>query len=367
MDSLVWANLQHRPTRSLATAIGVAIGTMLILMTVGLARGVIADRAKREAEVGAHIMVRPAGTFTAGLGGNQPSYPMTNVEKLKKIAGVRAATPVIQYVMSTESGFGFRMMEGVEWESYSAMSGIRVVEGRTATAIDEIVIDREQAKSKKLTVGGVFPLLGRDFKVVGIYDPETSARIKIPISNLQEIINAPGLCSLVLVQCEDANQQEAVYERIRAAFPNDQLVLMRDLPTLYAQGLPALDRFLQVVIAIAAIISTLIILLTMYTTITERTREIGVLKSLGATNGFIVWIIEQEALLLSVGGTLLGILLAFGGRFLVTKFTSFRGMTFDLNLILMVFGVAVIGGALGALYPALRAAKLDPVKALSYE
>lgn len=365
MDSLVWANLQHRPTRSLATAIGVAIGTMLILMTVGLARGVIADRAKREAEVGAHIMVRPAGTFTAGLGGNQPSYPMANVEKLQKIAGVRAVTPVIQYVMSTESGFGFRMMEGVDWDGYSAMSGIRVVEGRAAQAIDEVVIDREQAKSKKF--GDVFLLNGHELKVVGIYDPETSARIKLPIKNLQEIINSPGLCSLVLVQCEDANQQEAVYERIRAAFPNDQLVLMRDLPTLYAQGLPALDRFLQVVIAIAAIISTLIILLTMYTTITERTREIGVLKSLGATNGFIVWIIEQEALLLSVGGTLLGILLAFGGRFLVTKFTSFRGMTFDLNLILMVFGVAVIGGALGALYPALRAAKLDPVKALSYE
>jgi putative ABC transport system permease protein len=367
MDSLVWANLQHRPTRSLATAIGVAIGTMLILMTVGLARGVLAERATREARVGAHIMVRAAGSFTAGLSGNQPSYPVANVEKLKKIEGVRAVTPVIQYVMPAESGFGFRMMEGVDWPSYSEMSGIQIVKGRTAQAISEIVIDREQAKSKKLDVGGTFELMGRKYTVVGIYDPESSARIKIPLNNLQEIINAPGQCTMVLVQCENENQQEAVFKRIRDIFPNDQLVLMRDLPNLYANGLPALDRFLQVVIGLSAVISTMIILLAMYTTITERTREIGVLKSLGATNGFIVMIIEQEALLLSAGGTLLGILLAFGGRFLVTTFTNFRGMTFDPSLILMVFGVAIVGGALGALYPALRAARLDPVKALNYE
>src|SRR6185295_5464670 len=104
-------------------------------------------------------------------------------------------------------------------------------------------------------------------------------------------------CNTILVACDDANQQEQIATRIKEKFPDDQLILTRDLPELYMSSVPALNVFLKVVVSVAATISTLVILLAMYTTVTERTRQIGILKSLGMSKRSIAWVIEQEAIL----------------------------------------------------------------------
>ena len=149
-------------------------------------------------------------------------------------------------------------------------------------------------------------------------------------------------------------------------FPEDQLIFTRDLPEIYASGVPALNVFIKVVVGVAAAISMLVILLAMYTTVTERTRQIGILKSLGMSKTAIAWVIEQEAIIVSVLGVGVGVLLTMLARLAVTRTTN---LTIDIEprWVLIALAVGLLGGTIGALYPALRAARQDAVEALSYE
>jgi putative ABC transport system permease protein len=135
---------------------------------------------------------------------------------------------------------------------------------------------------------------------------------------------------------------------------------------LYMQGFPALNVFLNVVIGIAAAISALVILLTMYTTVTERTKQIGIMKSLGMSNGKIGWIIAQEALLLSFCGIIGGILLAILLKYTLTWLIGLK-VELDLATMGITLIVGLLGGTFGALYPAFRASRMDAVEALNYD
>jgi putative ABC transport system permease protein len=183
---------------------------------------------------------------------------------------------------------------------------------------------------------------------------------------MQDQVGSENRANTILVACNDPNQQEQVATLIKERFPDDQIILTRDLPELYMSSVPALTVFLRVVVGVAATISMLVILLAMYTTVTERTRQIGILKSLGMSKRSIAWVIEQEAILVSVLGVGLGVLLTLLARFLVMRSTT---LTVDVEpkWIAISLVVGLVGGSIGALYPAIRAARQDAVEALSYE
>jgi putative ABC transport system permease protein len=366
MDNLVLSNITHRPARTFVSVLGVAVGVLLIIFTVGLAHGVLRERGRREAGIGAEIMMRAAGTL--GLSGSQPfGLDVGRAREVAEIEGVRVAVPVGQNTVQSDRGFGFRVVDGIPFDDYARLSGMRIVEGRgLGERGDEAIIDSIWKAERKVEVGQTVRLYEREFRIVGIYEPPGGGRIKIPLRTMQEQVGAEGKCTAVLVSCNDPAEQEAVAERIHARYPDDQLIFMRDLPELYTMSVPALNVFISVIVAVAAAISMLVILLAMYTTVTERTRQIGILKSLGMRNASIAWVIEQEALVVSVLGVLLGLLLTLAARFIVMRTTS---LTVDIEprWLLISLAIGLLGGTLGALYPALRAARQDAVEALSYE
>ncbi|MEW6731213.1 MAG: ABC transporter permease [Acidobacteriota bacterium] len=368
MESLVLANIKHRPTRVLVTAAGVAIGTVLILLIVGLMRGMLKERGTREANVAAEIIARPSGSFqTLGLGANSLSMPVDTVEKVRQLPGIKSATPMGQFLQTTDSGIGFRAIDAIEVESYFATSGIKLIEGQPPTNDEEVIVDEDYAGRHKLKPGDPVNALDRTFKVAGIYTPQVGTRIKVRLSMLQSMLASEGRCTMLLVRCENPAQQEEIAQRILKILPDAQVIFTRDLPQLYTESLPMFTAFARVMVGLAVFISTLVILLAMYTTITERTREIGILKSLGASRTFIVWIVEKEALVISTLGVSGGYLIAVIARFFVIRFTNLRFIEFEPQWLLTAAVVGVIGGLMGALYPALRAARQDPVEALNYE
>ena len=130
--------------------------------------------------------------------------------------------------------------------------------------------------------------------------------------------------------------------------------------------MPALNVFIKVVVGVASAISMLVILLAMYTTVTERTRQIGILKALGMSKTGIAWVIEQEAILVSLLGVTVGVGLTFAARFGVMRMTTLV-VEVEPRWIGIALLVGLVGGSIGALYPAVRAARQDAVDALSYE
>jgi len=366
MDNLVLSNITHRPARTLVTVAGVAVGVLLVVFTVGLANGVLRERGRREASVNAEIMLRPSGSM--GVGGSQQfAMPVSRAQEVEQVEGVRAATPLGQRTADSDRGWGVRLVDGIDFDSYARLSGIKIVEGRAlAAAGEEAVVDSYWLAQRKAKVGDEIDLYERKFRIVGVYEPPGGARIKIPLATMQEQVGSEGHASSVLVGVADPARQDEVAARIHASFPDDQIIFTRDLPELYASGVPALNAFLGVVVAVAAAISLLVILLAMYTTVTERTRQIGVLKSLGMSNRSIAWVIEQEAIIVSLLGVGAGLVLTFAARYALTKFTSLT-VEIEPRWVLFSLLIGLAGGTLGALYPAVRAARQDAVAALSYE
>lgn len=356
----------HRPARTVVSILGIAIGVLLIVFTVGLSNGSLRERASREANVGAEIFFRASGSL--GMSGNEAfRLPVSLTSEIAKVEGVQIVVPIGQTSVAADSNTGSRLIDGVNYDEYAKITGLKIIEGKAVTNSDnEAIIDTGFQKQKKLKLGDKMKMWERDFTVVGTYEPAAGARIKVPLNVMQTQLGSEEKVSAFLIKVKEGFTPEQVAETLHAKFPDNQILLTKELEELYMSSIPALGVFLNVVIGVAAVISALVILLTMYTTVTERTRQIGIMKSLGMSNPNIAWIITQEALLISFSGIVLGVILTVVLRFLLTRVTTLEVEISPLVLAITTV-VGLIGGALGALYPAIRAARLDAVEALSYE
>ena len=367
MDNLVFSNMVHRPARTVVSVLGIAVGVLLIVFTVGLANGSMREKAEREANVGAEIFFHSSGK--PGMSGSESfRLPVSMAREIEQIEGVKTVIPIAQTSVSADdSTIGSRLVDGINFDEYADVANLKIIEGRKfAENSDEAIIDTGWQKQTRIKVGDNLKLYERNFKIVGTYEPAAGARVKISLATMQNQLGGEGKVTAFLVKVKDGFPPEQVAEKLHNQFPDNQIILTKDLEELYLSSVPALGIFLNVVIGVAAAISALVILLTMYTTVTERTRQIGIMKSLGMSNTKIAWIITQEALLLSLLGIISGIVITIILRFLLMRVTTLN-IELDPVVLTLVLVIGLVGGALGALYPALRAARLDAVEALSYE
>jgi putative ABC transport system permease protein len=365
MDNLVLSNIRQRPTRTLISTSGVALGVILVILMTALVRGMLNDRIRREQGVGAEIQFCRMGSQTLSASNAMP-LDVRYADRLKKIPGVRMVSPIGHYVQNGNTGIGIEMIDAIELDTYSAISNLRIAEGRVFQADDEVIIDEFKAKHGKIGVGDRMQVFGNKMKVAGIYSPQIGSRIKMSLGALQRALSQENKCLAILVKVDDGVAPEEVARRIDAELPNNQIVLTRDIGLNYGGQIPGIQGFVRAVMALSMVVSSLVILLAMYTTITERTREIGILKSLGASKIYIIGVIEKEAVAISLIGVAAGLVVALIAAFVIERATTLR-LEFHWNGILRAALIGLGAGLIGALYPAVRAAKQDAVKALSYE
>ncbi len=359
------SNIRQRPTRTLISVTGVALGVILIILITGLVEGLLNDRIRRELGVGAEIQFWRGGASSIAASNAMP-LDVRYADRLKKIQGVRMVSPIGHFVQKGDSGLGFEVLDGIEFDTYSAMSDLRIVEGHAFQSDNEVIIDEFKARQENHRVGGEIQVFGKKLKIAGIYSPQIGSRIKMSLGALQRALSLENKCKAILVKVEDGKAVEDVARRIETELPGNQVVLTRDIGVNFGREIPAIQGFVRAVMGLSMVVSTLVILLAMYTTITERTREIGVLKSLGAPKRYIIGVIEKEALAISLIGVIAGLIVALIVAFGIERTTSLQ-LEFHWTWILRAGLIGLTAGALGALYPAMRAANQDAVKALSYE
>ena len=365
MLELVFANLRVRPFRTFISVIGVALGVVLVVLFTGLARGMTNDMARRASNWKAEIVFTRPGAMD--MTSSNASVSTTYAQRLLEIEGVQSTVPVIRYITPDTSGrWGLKQIDGVDWEPFAAMNGMTLVEGRAAAANDEIILDERQMIDDKVKLGDAITLFGHDYKVVGVFSPPSGSRIKMSLATMQEVLESPGKCTYILVKLKDGADVDAVAARINEVLPGNKINLTRDLVIDAQERIPALNTFLRVLVGLGAFVSTIFVLLSMYTTVTERRKEIGILKSLGASKGFIVRTIEGEAFMIGVLGVLLGLLVSAIASFGIGRLFDLA-FEFSTGWVITAVLIAIAGSLFGALYPALRASSIDPVEVMANE
>lgn len=366
MDSLVTSNIRQRPIRTLVSVAGVALGVSLVMLFTGLTRGMSNDLQRRATNVRAELIFMRPGAVQ--LMSSTANLDTRYADRLKQIEGVQEALPVIRHFVQGTRGVGVEQMDGVNWDAYASMNGVNTVAGRGPQDPNEVIIDEVKARTSNYHVGDTIQPFNNtnNYRIVGIYSPESGPRVKLSLEGMQKVLESEGKCTFIFIKLNNPDQLQEVAKRIDTELPGNTIQPTREVFPSFEKSIPYLSVFLRVLVVLAAVVSSLVVMLAMYTTITERTREIGILKAMGASRGYIVGIIEKEAILISVIGLVAGFAVSLVAGYLIHKA---YGLVFEYSWqwATVAAAIGIGGGILGALYPAWRASNLDPVNALAYE
>lgn len=367
MNRMIVANLAHRPLRSAISMVAVALEVTLILLIVGLSLGMLRDSRTRTAGIGADVLVMPPGSsWIAGLTG--APMPVAIGKVIAKIPHVTTVSPVITQIATAGS---LAIIAGIDLDSYQKLSGpFHYLSGGPFQNPDDVLVDQLYAADHHVKVGDHIEVLNHDFRVCGIVEPGKGGRQFLPLSTLQNLMGAQGKATIFYLKLDNPALADSVVAQIKA-IPGMQKYLVTSmayyLSMMTPNHYPGLSTFLEIVIAISTIIGFIVIFQAMYTAVMERTREIGILKSMGASKLYIVNVILRETALLALGGVIVGVIFSLLARFGITHRFPTVPIIVTGRWILFSAMIAVAGAILGAIYPAFKAAQKDPIDALAYE
>ncbi len=361
----VGRNLWRRRTRTALTLLSIGVSIAAVVALGGVAGGMLGAFT---------VMMRDSQTdlFVAEAGVDM------DFSAIDERVGARlAARPEVDGVSgmfwtgATTEEMPMLIIYGYHPREF-AIRRYRVIEGEPLSGRRQIIVGRMAAEKIGVEVGDTFRLLNSNFRVVGIYETGTAfedAGVIIGLREAQSITGKLRQVQFYLVSLRDPDQVDAVQADLEAAFPDLDFSLTSELAENTSDFRVMQEMADQLSLA-AVFIGALGMLNTMLMSVLERTREIGVLRSLGWQRRQVLWMILKESLVLGVVGGIFGIPLGMGLGLLVGTAGIWGGAlepAYTPRLFVQAVVVAAVAGVIGGLYPAWRATRMRPVEALRYE
>jgi putative ABC transport system permease protein len=366
MNKMVVANLAHRPTRSVITASAVALEVAMILLVVALFYGLLNGSKESQRDIGWDLTVNPPGASSLiGMSGAPISIKVGGV--IQRIPHVAVVAPVVW----SFSQKPLEIIHGIDLESYQRlMPRFQFIAGGPFQSPRDVIVDDYFTAMSHQKVGDTVQVLNHEFRICGVVPHGTGGRKYIPLSTAQELMSADGKVSAFYVKLDDPRNTDAVKEAIKQ-HPGMEQYSVRSmdefLSMMNPDNLPGFNIAIEIVIGVAVVVGFLVIFQSMYTAVMERTREIGILKSLGASKAYIVNVVLRETLLLALVGIAVGILISMVTRRVIMFERPVMRLFWSNLWVLRTTVIAIVGAVAGALYPAYKAAQRDPIDALAYE
>ena len=399
MLGLPLANVLHHKLRSAVCACAVGVGIAMLVVQLSLSHGMLREVADRMQSVDAELIVLPKHANVIFQGGAIFSDRYAQHLESATLDGrklVKKAVPVFLETVrlggQQQRVFGIdpddiadflgprRLVQGRLFEGAAEFKRRlaelrgdrrrydpeRVTEAMLAPAC-ELVIDSRLARAGGYATGDTTTLFDREFSIVGIVESGVAGRVFTPIQSLRHILNG-GVpwSSMFFVKLTDPALAEAAAD-ILAEKTGAKVELKSHYGQMLKESFTQVYLYLNAASTTALVVCFLFIMMTMYTLVLERTREIGVLKSLGASRRLLLANTVLEAVILCMAGTGVGVALSFLAKWLIETLLPLNTVSIEWRWLALAVVVGIVGGAISALYPGYRAARLDPAAALSHE
>jgi ABC-type lipoprotein release transport system permease subunit len=406
MAYLPLANILHYKLRSALSSLGIGIGICMLITLSGLSRGSLSEVADRWEAIDADLIVCPANlgdsiTTLTGIGvSDRYAEKLTGDPNLANL--VRQAVPVFLWQVSLAGQN--HLAAGVDAANWPALVGGRTLlpggrlfdpDGDFGRFIDrqmsqrnddeaaggsmddlvrghphalEIVVDSRLARTGHFSVGQTVEFADHPWRIVGIVPEGGMTRVYMPRRTAQALFAGSTLRStMVFLKLQPGIDPDRAARELRGRLRAVEIIQVKQYRDMLVHKFGAMFVYVDAVNVIALLIAFLFIMITLYTMVLQRTREIAILKSSGASSAFILRQVLAESMILTGAGLVVGVALSFVAAWVIQALKPLLTVTITWEWLLIAVAAALGGAVISGLYPAWRATRVDMVEALTLE